>query len=217
MKASIASNPVRTRVKICGITCPEHAAVAAAAGTDAIGLVFYQPSPRAMDPEGARAVSRALPPFVARVALFLDPAPELVDGVLATVRPDVLQFHGNESPEFCRSFGLPYLKAVPMGEDTDTVAWAEAYADAAGLLLDGHPPGEAGGRGRRFDWSRAGRTHGPPMVAAGGLHADNVGEAVRNMRPYAVDVSSGVESAPGRKDPALIQAFIEAVHSADRG
>lgn len=208
---------MRTRIKICGITESEPAVAAAESGADAVGLVFYDPSPRAIDPEHGRRLSLALPPFVSRVALFLDPDNNLVERVLDEVRPDVLQFHGRESPEFCRSFGLPYLKAVPMGEETDAHAWAQDYADAAGLLLDGHRAGEAGGSGQAFDWRRAGRLDGVPLVAAGGLSRENVGEAVRNMRPYAVDVSSGVETAPGRKDAALIQAFIEAVYRADHG
>lgn len=209
---------MRTRIKICGITRAEHAAAAAGAGADAIGLVFHEPSPRAIDTTQGRQLSRALPPFVARVALFLDPDAALVERVLDEVRPDLLQFHGGESAEFCRGFGLPYLKAVPMGEGADAAAWASDYADAAGLLLDSHRLGGAGGSGETFDWRRSGSGEGgPPIVAAGGLTSGNVGEAIQNMRPYAVDVSSGVESAPGRKDPALIQAFIEAVYRVDRG
>lgn len=208
---------MRTRIKICGITDTEHAAAAADAGADAVGLVFYEASKRAIDIQRARLLARALPPFIARVALFLDPAADLVQRVVDELRPELLQFHGSESPEFCRAFGVPYLKAVPMGEQVDTRAWATDYADAAGLLLDSHCAGEAGGSGRRFDWRRADRIEGVPIVAAGGLNPGNVGEVVRNMRPYAVDVSSGVESAPGYKDSALIQAFIEAVDRADRG
>lgn len=208
---------MRTRVKICGITEPEHALAAAHAGADAIGLVFYASSSRALEPEQGRRVSRSVAPFVTRVALFLDPDTELVNRVVQQVRPDVLQFHGSESADFCRSFGLPYLKAVPMGEHNDPVDWARRYADAAGLLLDGHRPGEAGGSGRRFDWQRGAQAGGLPVIAAGGLNSDNVGEAIRNMRPYAVDVSSGVESAPGIKDSVLIETFIEAVNRADRG
>lgn len=190
---------------------------AADAGADAVGLVFYPGSPRAIDPDHGQRLSLRLPPFVARVALFLDPEAGLVEQVLRDVRPDLLQFHGAESPDFCRAFGVPYLKAVPMGGKVDASAWAKTYADAAGLLLDGHRPGEAGGAGLRFDWQPEVVVNGPPVIAAGGLDPDNVGDAIRNMRPYAVDVSSGVETAPGQKDTTLIQAFVEAVYRADRG
>lgn len=208
---------MRTRVKICGVTTPEHARAAASAGADAIGLVFYAASVRALELEQARRINQSVSPFVASVALFLDPDAALVKRVIQYVGPDMLQFHGNESPEFCRSFELPYLKAVPMGADIDPANWADRYHDAAGLLLDSHQPGEAGGSGQRFDWQRSAQSGRLPIIAAGGLNSDNVGEAIRNMRPYAVDVSSGVESRPGNKDSALIQTFIEAVHRADRG
>lgn len=208
---------MRTRIKICGLTSAEDAAAAAAAGVDAVGMVFYEHSPRSISIGEATELVQVLPPFVSRVALFLDPAPATVQTVVDALWPEVLQFHGSEPPEFCRAFRLPYLKAVPMGEDADPATWAERYADAAGLLLDSHRAGEAGGSGETFDWQRGATGEGwPPIIAAGGLNADNVGEAIRNMRPYAVDVSSGVESAPGRKDPALMQAFVEAVHRVDR-
>ncbi|MDN5863567.1 MAG: phosphoribosylanthranilate isomerase, partial [Salinisphaera sp.] len=160
----------------------------------------------------ARAAIASLPPFVARVALFLDAAAATVQGVVDALWPDLLQFHGSEAPSYCRAFGVPYIKAVPMGAGADPRQWAERYHDAAALLLDSHAVGEAGGSGKPFDWQRAAYGSGPALIVAGGLNADNVGAAIRDMRPYAVDVSSAVESSPGVKDPGLIEAFIEAVH-----
>lgn len=208
---------MRTRIKICGVTRPDDARAAAAAGADAIGLVFYADSPRALDLESAYAVAAALPPFVSRVALFLDPSAADVQAVIDALRPDLLQFHGDESPEFCGRFGVPYVKAVPMGDEgADPDAYAARFADAAALLLDGHRPGQAGGRGEGFDWEGRGGGRSMPVVLAGGLTPDNVAEAIRSVRPYAVDVSSGVESARGVKDPARIRAFAAAVHETDR-
>lgn len=208
---------MRTRIKICGMTRPDDARAAAAAGADAVGLVFHADSPRALNPESARAVAAALPPFVSRVALFLDPNAADVWAVIDTLRPDLLQFHGSESPEFCGRFGVPYMKAVPMGDDdVDPAAYAARFPQAAALLLDGHRTGKAGGRGEGFDWEAHGDLRSIPVVLAGGLTPDNVAEAIRSVRPYAVDVSSGVESAPGVKDPARIRAFVEAVYKTDR-
>lgn len=208
---------MRTRIKICGVTRPDDARAAAAAGADAIGLVFYAGSPRALNLDAARAAAAALPPLVSRVALFLDPSAADVQTIVDALRPDLLQFHGGESPEFCGRFGVPYMKAVPMGDErADPAAYAARFADAAALLLDGHRPGEAGGRGKGFGWEERHGGHDLPVVLAGGLTPDNVAEAVRDVRPYAVDVSSGVESAPGVKDSARIRAFAEAVREADR-
>lgn len=206
---------MRTRIKICGLRHPQDALAAASAGADAIGLVFYAPSPRAVSFDEAVAVAAALPAFVANVALVLDAGTDYVHEIMRCVKPDMLQFHGNESGEFCRSFGLPYLKAVPMRNGTKLADFAQEYADARGLLLDSHAPGEAGGRGEVFDWTRINERAGPPVILAGGLHAGNVAAAVRSVRPYAVDVSSGVESAPGVKDAGRIKQFIEAVQRTD--
>lgn len=204
----------RTRVKICGITRPEDGTHAAACGADAIGLVFHPASPRAVDTEGALAVARALPPFVTVVALFVDPEPEVVRGVLAEVPVDLLQFHGDEPPELCGSFGRPYLKALAMREGVDLHRQARRYEGACGLLLDAYHPTLKGGTGETFDWSRVPRDLGKPVVLAGGLTPENVGEAVRQVRPYAVDVSGGVEAARGIKDPARVAAFIRGVNGA---
>lgn len=207
---------LRTRVKICGITRPEDVDAAVRVGADALGFVFYPRSRRWLEPEQAGALARGLPPFVARVALFLSPETDLVLGVLDKLQPDCLQFHGDETPEFCAAFARPYIKAVPMAVHTDLGAWSERFAPAAGLLLDSHVLGEAGGSGKAFDWSSVkGRNGVKPLILAGGLDANNVEEAIQRVQPYAVDVSSGVESAPGLKDPALMAAFMRGVNRAD--
>jgi len=202
---------VRTRIKICGITRPEDGAYAAAAGADAIGLVFCAASPRCVSPAQAREIVAALPPLVTVVALFLDPQPHEVEQVLASVPVDLLQFHGAEPPEFCRRFQRRYLKALPMGGGADPLALAAQYPDAAGFLLDSHAQGGIGGTGTTFDWSTIPSTLPRPFLLAGGLHPGNVAEAVRTCRPYGVDVSSGVESAKGIKDSAKVAAFIDEV------
>jgi phosphoribosylanthranilate isomerase len=205
-----------TRIKICGITRPEDAVVAADAGVDAIGLVFYPPSPRAVDTEAARAVVSALPPFVTATGLFLDAERELIDAVLAAVPLGLLQFHGRENAAFCRAFDRPYIKAVGMADGADPAELARAWPDAAGLLADSHSPGEAGGTGKRFPWDRLAGERDYRLILAGGLDPDNVYSAVRTVRPDAVDVSSGVEQSPGCKDAARIQRFIEEVRRGDR-
>jgi len=202
----------RVRVKICGITRVEDGLAAARLGVDAVGFVFHPESRRAVSPEQALEISRRLPPFVARVALFLDASDDEVAHVVARLRPDLLQFHGNEAPEFCRSFAMPYLKSVPMGEaDLDLNAWARAYGDAQGLLLDANRAGQAGGSGETFDWSAEHVLPDMPIVVAGGLSADNVDAAIQRFSPYAVDTSSGVESAPGIKDTQRMTDFMRAV------
>ena len=205
-----------TRIKICGITRPEDAVAAASAGADAVGLVFYPPSPRAVDMEQARAVVSSLPPFVSTVGLFLDADREVIESVLDEVPLTLLQFHGHEDAAFCRSFGRPWLKAVGMASVDDLAAEAERYPDARGLLADSCATGEAGGTGETFAWARLPRERSYRLILAGGLAPDNVAEAVSAVRPDAVDVSSGVEQAPGRKDPARIQRFIEEVRRGDR-
>ena len=203
------------RIKICGLTRPKDAEQCAAAGADAIGLVFYPPSPRHVPIEAARAVIAALPPFVTVVALFVDPSVEEVEAVLQALPVDVLQFHGEEPPEFCRQFARPYLKAVRVRPDMDLTAYARRYADARGLLADAFVPGQAGGTGAVFDWTLLPPDLPLPLVLSGGLTPDNVTDAVQRVRPAAVDVSSGVEAAKGIKDAALIAAFISGVRHAD--
>ncbi len=205
-----------TRIKICGITREEDAAVAVAAGADALGLNFYPPSPRAIDAVKARRIVRSVPPFVTIVALFVDEPADAVLRILESVPVDVLQFHGDESPAYCAQFGRPWLKAVRMKDGVDLAERAAQYGDARGLLLDSWREGVPGGTGQTFDWSRVSADLSLPVILAGGLNPDNVGAAVHQVRPAAVDVSGGVESAPGLKDAGKTRRFIEAVRAADR-
>ena len=204
----------RTRIKICGLTRPEDAREAARLGADAIGLVFYPPSPRAIDPVRAARIRDVLPPFVQPVALFVNPALDEVDAVLQVMPEVMLQFHGDESPEFCSSFGRPYLKALPMGKGSAPVIEARRHVHAAGFLLDSHDAGGVGGTGKAFDWSIIPELN-RPILLAGGLRPENVFDAVCTARPWAVDISSGVESAPGIKDSVKMAAFINEVRRAD--
>jgi len=199
------------RVKICGITSAEDALAAAAAGADAIGLVFVPASLRCVDVRQAAAICRALGPFINRVGLFMDASTEYVEEVLAQVPLDTLQFHGHESASFCQSFGRPWIKAMAMGE-ADMPAWND-YPGAVALLLDSHGGGKLGGSGKTFDWGRIPDVN-CPWILAGGLSTDNVDEACRQLRPDAVDVSSGVEIRPGIKDHEAMNEFIKAVRHA---
>jgi len=205
---------VRTRIKICGITRPGDAVAAAQAGADAIGLVFYPSSPRFLNVERAREIRDALPPFVQAVALFVNPDAAQVAQVIGRVHPALLQFHGEETPEFCAQFGLPYIKACRVAKGVDLLKYLRPFSAASGWLLDAHVE-EYGGVGASFDWSLVPARLERPLVLSGGLTRGNVGEAVRRVRPWAVDVSSGVESSRGIKDAAKIAAFIAEVRNAD--
>jgi phosphoribosylanthranilate isomerase len=205
----------RTRVKICGIREPLHARVAAQAGADAIGLVFHPASPRCLTAAQAARVVAELPPFVMAVGLFVDHDERQVREVLDAVPLDLLQFHGEEPPDFCARFGRPYLRAVRMGPGTDLLEYADRFKRAKALLLDAHEPGERGGTGRGFDWARIPRELPIPIVLSGGLSVENVARAVREVRPWAVDVSSGVEAGRGSKDPDRIVEFIRSVRRED--
>ncbi|MHB1590095.1 MAG: phosphoribosylanthranilate isomerase [Sulfuricella sp.] len=200
-----------TRIKICGITRSEDALVCAQAGADAIGMVFYSPSPRHVVAAQAAAIARALPPFVTTVGLFVNPAVEQVEAVLNQVHLDVLQFHGDEPPEFCAGFGVPYLKAIRVKAGMDLVQCAIRYREAQGLLLDAYVEGTPGGTGQSFDWKLIPAELPLPVILSGGLEPANVADAIRRVRPWAVDVSSGVEASKGIKDAAKIAAFIEEV------
>jgi phosphoribosylanthranilate isomerase len=204
-----------TRIKICGITRTEDALAACAAGADALGFVFHPPSPRNIEPDHARDIIAALPPFVSSVGLFVDCDAARVESVAARVPLDILQFHGDETPEFCARFARPYLKAVRMRAGVDLLEYARRFASARGLLLDAYVRGTHGGTGTRFDWRLVPEGVPVPIVLSGGLTAHNVGEAVRALRPWAVDVSSGVEAAKGIKDPQRIREFIAGVRRAD--
>jgi phosphoribosylanthranilate isomerase len=205
---------MRTRIKICGITRVEDALAAVRAGADAIGLVFDPQSPRYVASARAAEIARAVSPFVTVVGLFVNTQPEQVREILGQVRIALLQFHGSETPEQCRVYDLPYIKAVRMQDGVDLSATARRYGDAAGLLLDAFVPHVAGGSGQVFDWTRVPRDLPKPVIVAGGLNAGNVADAVRTARPYAVDVSSGVESSKGIKDASKIDAFVRAVMEA---
>lgn len=199
------------RSKICGITRIEDALLAAEAGADAIGLVFYAKSPRAVDVRQARAIIAALPPFVTTVGLFVDASSCELGEILDAVPLDLLQFHGDESPAFCEGFRRPYIKALRVKPGDDIAARVEAYKNAAGILLDTYVPGIPGGTGEAFDWSLVPQGLSKPIILAGGLTAENVAEAIRRVHPYAVDVSGGVEAAKGIKDAEKIRAFMRAV------
>lgn len=204
----------RVRIKICGITTPDDALCAAEAGADAIGLVFYPASPRAVSLQQAAEIQAVLPPFVTTVGLFVNPAADAVRDVLATVPLDCLQFHGDETPAFCAGFARPWLKAVRVRDAASVAAGRlDPYGAAQALLLDTATP-LPGGSGQSFDWSLVPAGRQQPLILAGGLNPSNVQDAIRRARPYAVDVSSGVESAPGKKDAALIQSFVRAVLAA---
>lgn len=208
---------MRTRVKICGITRLEDGLAAATAGADALGFNFYDKSPRVIGIGQAQEFHAALPPFVARVGLFVNAQPEFVKAVLAAVPLDLLQFHGDESEEYCRGFARPYLKALRMKPGMDVAAAAQAYASAQGILVDAWHEEQYGGTGKAFDWSLLGAAvRSERLVLAGGLHPGNVAEAIRQVRPWAVDVSSGVESAPGIKDKGKIEQFMSAIGEVQR-
>ncbi|MGI3130353.1 phosphoribosylanthranilate isomerase [Halopseudomonas pachastrellae] len=206
-----ASPQAMTRIKICGITREQDALAAAAAGADAIGLVFYAPSPRAVDAAQAARIVAALPPFVTTVGLFVDAEPAAVRAVLAEVPLDLLQFHGEESDDYCRQFGRPYLKAVRVRSADQLQDVAAQWPGAAGILLDSYKPGVPGGTGEVFDWRLVPRERDWNLVLAGGLAAGNVRQAIDEMQPWAVDVSGGVEAAKGIKDLEKINAFVQEV------
>lgn len=206
----------RTRVKFCGLTRPGDVRLACELGVDALGFVLAHGSPRRLSPAQLGGLRAAVAPLVDVVALFRDtPASEVLDAI-HRLRPTLLQFHGREDDAFCRGFGIPYIKTLPMGGvGTDAVAMSRHYPSAIAFLLDGHGPGEGGGRGLAFDWTQAPRLS-RPVFLAGGLKPDNVARAISIVRPHAVDVSSGIESAPGCKDGDKMQQFLEEVRRADQ-
>lgn len=208
---------MRTRVKICGITREDDAQVAVDCGVDAIGLVFYAASPRAVSLEQAARIARQLPAFVTCVGLFVNPRLEEVEDVLAQVPLDCLQFHGEESAELCEQFGRPYIKAIRVGAQTDITHLAQQYAQARAVLLDTYVKDMPGGTGKCFDWDRIPAECPKPVILAGGLTPGNVASAIQQVRPYAVDVSGGVELHKGVKDPAKIRQFMAEVNSIGAG
>lgn len=202
---------MRTRVKICGITRIEDALHCAMAGADALGLVFYAASPRAVGIDQAAAIVNSLPAFITTVGLFVDAEKQQVDAVLNEVKLDCLQFHGNETAAYCEQFDRPYIKAIRMAEDTDVAALAREYKSARALLLDTYVAHVPGGTGQTFNWTRVPEDCEKQIILAGGLTPDNVAEAILVARPYAVDVSGGVEQAKGIKDAIKIEKFIQEV------
>jgi phosphoribosylanthranilate isomerase len=204
---------MRTRVKICGITRAEDALEAVRHGADAIGLVFYEQSPRYVSPKEAAEIVKILPPFVSVVGLFVNPTRDEVSKVLSQVNLDMLQFHGDELAEMCEQYNLPYLKAIRVKSDTNLVQYANEYRTAKALLLDAYSDAAYGGTGLTFDWALVPRDLSKPVVLAGGLSAENVGAAIAQVNPYAVDVSGGVEQTKGIKDAAKIAAFMRAVEN----
>ncbi len=205
---------MRTRVKICGITRAQDALEAVKQGADAIGLVFYPKSPRNVSAAQAAEIVSKIPAFITVVGLFVDAEPAFVQEVLSVVRLDLLQFHGDETASQCRQYSRPYMKAIRVKSDTNLVQYAADYADAKALLLDAFAEGVPGGTGLVFDWSLIPQNFPLPIVLAGGLNAENVGVAIEQVRPYAVDVSGGVEASKGIKDAAKIAAFMRGVSNA---
>lgn len=206
---------LRTRVKICGLKSIEEAKLAADCGADSIGLVFHAPSPRYIELENAIAIRRALPAFVTLTALFLNESEPWVRQVVEQLRPDCLQFHGTESAEFCQRWDRPYIKAIPMASVDNPDQFAIEYSGAQGFLMDSNAAGRLGGSGDTFDWSKIPSNFHYPLILAGGLTPLNVAEAVALVKPWAVDVSSGVEKSRGVKDTSLIQQFCKEVHRVD--
>ena len=206
----------RTRTKICGLTRAGDAHAAVQAGADAVGLVFYPPSPRAVDVAQARAVIAAVPAFVTVTALFVNPAADEVQKVLDSVRIDLIQFHGDEEDDFCSQFNRPYIKAVRVRQASDVVASCVRFPGALAILLDSYKPGVPGGTGESFDWSLVPAELSKPIILAGGLNPGNVAQAIRQVRPFAVDVSGGVEAGKGIKDHGKVNEFIKEVFRADQ-
>ncbi|MBU2571451.1 MAG: phosphoribosylanthranilate isomerase [Gammaproteobacteria bacterium] len=207
---------MRTRVKICGFTRVNDAVRAAHLGVDAIGLVFYPSSPRNIDIDQALAIAEALPPFTSVVGLFVDEQEARIREVLSRVPIDCLQFHGDEAPDACELYNKPYIKAIRMRQDVDIADLAKRYSGAAGLLLDAYHPGVKGGSGNRFDWDLIPQSCPKPIILAGGLEPCNVRQAMESVGPYALDVSSGVESEKGIKDAGKMAAFVRIINEGNR-
>lgn len=215
MPSTRSSDVYHTQVKICGLTTVEDAVAACSCGVDAIGLVFYPPSSRNISIEQASAIVHSLPPFVTVTGLFLNEDAAVINNVLEQVPLSLLQFHGTESAEFCQSFHRPYIKSVAMKSISDVHGYTAEFALARGFLLDSNIAGGAGGSGELFDWQKIPTGFPAPLVLAGGLDCDNVADAVMQVRPTAVDVSSGVESGKGIKDHGLMKNFLQCVRAAD--
>ncbi len=209
-------NYFRTRIKFCGMTRAGDVRLASELGVDAVGFVFARQSGRRVEPEEARAMRTALAPFVDSVALFMDNPQDEVREIVRHMRPSLLQFHGSEDDNFCRGFGVPYIKAIAMGGNPPaTMPLRARYPNAAGFLFDSHAPGGEGGSGKTFDWSQLPQDPGKPWLLAGGLVPENVFDAILATRPWGVDVSSGIELSPGIKDGDRMRHFVEEARRAD--
>jgi len=207
---------MKIRVKICGITTIEDAQNVCDSGVDALGLVFYEKSPRNVSIETAKSICANIPPFITSVGLFLDASKEFVNSVLASVPLDLLQFHGSETPEYCTSFNRPYIKVVGMksiSNEEEFANYANQYKDAKGFLIDSHATGKAGGTGKTFDWDSVPQSFKKPIILAGGLNPDNIADALNQASVYGVDLSSGVERKPGIKDKQKISKLMTAIQN----
>jgi phosphoribosylanthranilate isomerase len=204
---------LRVRAKICGITRVEDALIAVEQGADAIGLVFYGPSSRNVSINQAVEIANHVPAFVSVVGLFVNAEPSFINEVISRTKIDLLQFHGDETPEECTSYSIPFIKAIRVKSETNLVQYAKEYSAAKALLLDAYTEGVAGGTGHVFDWNLIPKQLAKPIILAGGLNADNVAQAIQQVMPYAVDVSGGVEASKGLKDAAKIAAFMCQVYS----
>ncbi len=205
----------RTRVKICGITNIDDAHIAIRYGADALGFIFFNKSDRNISLKRAQVIVESLPPFVDVVALFVNANPENVCRIIESLDPNILQFHGDESPAFCDQFGKPYIRAIRMHKNTDLIQSVSNYASAKGILLDTYVDGKEGGSGLAFDWALIPKKLDVPVILAGGLNPGNISRAIRLVRPWAVDVSSGVERSPGLKDKIKLKDFFQGVRDAN--
>ena len=205
---------MRTRTKICGITRLEDAKASILAGCDALGFVFYKESPRYIALDAFKVIVKELPPFVTKTGLFVNADPAEIEEAIQSGFVNVLQFHGDETPDFCRQFNFPYIKAVAVSSSVDLIQYAKDFHDAEALLLDAYHEHLKGGTGQTFDWNLIPQSLSKPIVLAGGLTVDNVKEAIKKVKPYAVDVSGGVEESKGIKNSLKIQAFIKETQDA---
>lgn len=209
------NNPVRTRIKICGLKSVQDALLVSQCGADSIGLVFHRQSPRFIEPELAQKIRQQVPAFVTVTALFMDEDRDYVSQVIDQVKPDCLQFHGQETADSCENWSMPYIKAIPMGSVSDANDYAHPYVSAQAFLLDSNVAGRQGGSGDTFNWSKIPSIFQYPLILAGGLTPQNVAEAVSQVHPWAVDVSSGVEKTRAEKDAGLIRQFCKEVFRVD--
>ncbi len=215
MEISMKFRCSKPKVKICGITSIEDAIMAANCGANAIGFIFYNDSPRSISASAAKSIVTTFPAFLSSVALFVDPSPEHVNEIIEQVKPDILQFHGNESAKFCEQFRRPYIKALRVHKNMDLIQSCSHYSQSRGILLDSHVEGSMGGSGVTFNWGIIPNNLAAPVILAGGLNPDNIRLAIKDVRPWAIDVCTGVEESPGVKDSSKMLAFFQGVENAN--